>query len=308
MRSPLAYRPRPRPLQLASPAAAIAYLAALAFTAFLFSDPILLGAITMAACLAGRLAGVGGAVRFAMKLGLLLAVLLILVNGLVVSRGATVVLRLGDWPLLGRVDVTLEALMAGATIGLRALAVMVIAAVYSAAVDPDRVLRALRPWLARSAMTAGLASRLMPLALDDARRLREAARLRGPGAAPVGRGPLARRLLAGSLDRAVDVAATLELRGYALPDRDPARLRKRGCRQGDRYLGAPRSRFDTRFFVAACVIAGVSLAARLAGVGGFDAYPTVEFAVGPANLALAFCLILAGAVPARRSRRTKERA
>ena len=30
---------------------------------------------------------------------------------------------------------------------------------------------------------------------------------------PVGRAPLARRLLAGSLDRAVDVAATLELRG-----------------------------------------------------------------------------------------------
>ena len=38
----------------------------------------------------------------------------------------------------------------------------------------------------------------------------------GPGAAPVGKASLARRLLAGSLDRAVDVAATLELRGYSL--------------------------------------------------------------------------------------------
>ena len=50
-------------------------------------------------------------------------------------------------------------------------------------------------------------------------RVREAATLRGPAAAPVGRAALARRLVEGSLDRAVDVAATLELRGHSLPGR-----------------------------------------------------------------------------------------
>lgn len=287
MRSPLAYKPRSRPLQLASVAASAGYLASLALAAFVFSDPILLAAITAAACLAGVLAGVGAAVRFALKLGFFLALLLVLVNGVVVSRGATVLLRLGEWPLLGPVDVTLEALLAGAVIGLRAVAVMVVASVYSAAVDPDRVLRALRPWLARSAMTAGLASRLLPLALDDARRLGEAARLRGPGAAAVGRGPLARRLLAGSLDRAVDVAATLELRGYALPG-------------GKRHsFGMTRSRFDRRFFAAAGLIAAGTIAARLAGIGGFDAYPTAELGLDPSVAALALALLVAGLVPMR---------
>ena len=38
---------------------------------------------------------------------------------------------------------------------------------------------------------------------------------RGPAAAPVSRPSLIRRLVAGSLDRAVDAAAALELRGYA---------------------------------------------------------------------------------------------
>ncbi len=54
------------------------------------------------------------------------------------------------------------------------------------------------------------------MAAADAARMREAAELRGPGAAPVGDAALARRLVEGSLDRAIEVAATLELRGHAL--------------------------------------------------------------------------------------------
>lgn len=295
MTSPLAYRPRSRPLQLASPSASVAYLASLALVCFLFSDPLLLTAATVAAVVAGWAAGVGSAVRFALKIGLLLAGLLVLVNGLVVSRGGTVLLRLGDVPLLGRIDVTLEALFAGAVIGLRALAVMVVAAVYSAAVDPDRVLRALRPWLARSAMTAGLASRLFPLAVDDARRLGEAARLRGPGAAAVGRGPMARRLLAGSLDRAVDVAAGLELRGYALPAGGAGRRPRSAS-------GGPRSRFDRRFFIAALAIAMAGIVATVAGLGGYDAYRDTAPDISPESLALAVGLAAVGLVPMRFSR------
>ena len=41
-----------------------------------------------------------------------LAFLIVVVNALVVSRGETVLARLGEWPLLGRVDVTFEAIVA----------------------------------------------------------------------------------------------------------------------------------------------------------------------------------------------------
>ena len=100
-------------------------------------------------------------------------------------------------------------------LALRILVVLMAFAVQSACVDPDRLLRLLRPLARRSALTATLIARLVPLAAADHVRLGEAAALRGPAAAPVGRAALARRLVAGSLDRAVDVAATLELRGYA---------------------------------------------------------------------------------------------
>jgi energy-coupling factor transport system permease protein len=294
MRSAIAYTPRPGLLQSASPRAAIAYLGAFVVVAFLFSSPIVLAAAALGAAIAGWAAGAGRAVLAAIRYGLALALLITVVNGLVTDRGVTVLARLGDFPLLGQVNVTAESLAAGAVIGLRIMAAMIACAVYSACVDPDRVLRMLRPVAGRSALTATLISRLVPVALGDAARLREATRLRGPAAAPVGRGALARRLLAGSLDRSVDVAATLELRGYGMPATSSRRV-------GD------RSRHDRRLLVTGGALMLAAVAVMLAGEAGFDTYPQIEVSTGPATLALAAAAVVAGAVPARRRRRRTAR-
>jgi energy-coupling factor transport system permease protein len=292
MRSPFAYMPRNRPLQAASPAAAVAYLGALLVVVFLYSSPLVLLAAGVAAVGAGLLAGARGAVRVSLRMGLTLALLIVVVNALVVDRGETVLLRLGDWPLLGRVDVTLEALAAGAVIGLRAAVALVIFAVYSACVDPDRVLRALRPLAGRSALTATLVSRLVPVAAADAARLRDAAALRGPGAAAVGRAALARRLLAGSLDRSVDVAATLELRGYSL-DAPRAPRRRR------------RSRYDRRFFLVGAAVLVAAIAAKAAGADDFHTYPTIAVGTDASTLALAGLVVASGLAPLRRRGRRR---
>jgi energy-coupling factor transport system permease protein len=278
MRSPFAYVPRSGPLQVASPAAAVAYLGSLTVVAFLYSNPVVLFAVGVALTLAGRLAGAWSAVRAALWMGLTLALLIVAVNVVVVGRGETVLVRVGHLPVLSDV-ITAEAAAAGAAIGLRAAVVMVAFAVYSACVDPDRVLRALRPLAHRSALTATLVSRLVPVAAADAARLRDAALLRGPGAAPVGRAPLA-----GSLDRAVDVAATLELRGYSL---DRGRVRQR----------ARRSRYDGRFYAAGAVVLLAAIAGKLAGADAFGEYPTIEIGTGPATLALSLLLVLSGLAP-----------
>ena len=287
MRSLLAYKPRRAPLQEASPGAAVAYLGAIVVVAFLYLNPLILLAAMAAAALAGVLAGARLAVRAALKMALSLALLVAVVNALATSRGETVVARLGDWPLLGRVDVTLEAVVAGVSYGLVAAATIVAAVVYSACVNPDRVLRSLRPLAGRSALTATLVSRLVPVAAADAGRLRDAATLRGPGAAPVGKAPLARRLLAGSLDRSVDVAATLELRGYSL---DAPRARNR----------RDRSRYDRRFYTVAALVFATAIAGKFLGADDFQAYPTVTIGLGPATLAVAAVVTLSGLAPLRR--------
>ncbi|HET8814540.1 MAG TPA: energy-coupling factor transporter transmembrane component T [Solirubrobacterales bacterium] len=288
MKSPFAYQPRPWPLQLSSPGAAVAYLGAIVAVAFLYSNPLVLVGAGVAATAAGLLAGARRAVRLALRMGAALALLIVVVNALVVSRGETVLARLGDWPLLGPVDVTAEAIVAGASGGLRAAVAMIAAAVYSACVDPDRVLRVLRPFAGRSALTATLVSRLAPVAAADASRLRDTARLRGPGAAEVGKAPLARRLLAGSFDRAVDVAATLELRGYSL---DAPRARSRRA----------RSRYDRRFYAVAAIVLTAAIAGKAAGADDFNTYPEIEVGLGPSTLALSAVVALSGLAPWRRS-------
>ncbi len=292
MRSRFAYIPRRGPLQSARPGAAVAYLGALVVVAFLYSSPVVLLAAGIAACLAGRLAGARTAVRAALRMGLGLALLIVVVNALVVDRGETVLARLGEVPILGQVDITLEAIVAGASLGLRAAVTMVAFCVYSACVDPDRVLRALRPIAARSALTATLVSRLVPVATADAARLRDAGRLRGPGAAPVGKGALARRLLAGSLDRSVDVAATLELRGYSLGG-------PRGRRRRE------PSRYDARFYVVAAVVLVAAILGKVAGADDFHPYPTIEVGLGAPTLAVCAVVLASGLAPLRRRQRRR---
>jgi energy-coupling factor transport system permease protein len=293
MRSPFAYVPRRGPLQAASPGAAVAYLGAIVVVGFIYSSTLVLLAAAGAATIAGILAGARRAVTAALRMSLSLALLIAAVNALVVNRGETVLARLGDWPVLGPVDITLEAIVAGISFGLRAAVAVVAFAVYSACVDPDRVLRALRPLAGRSALTATLVSRLVPVAAADYGRLGDAARLRGPGAAEAGRAALTRRLLAGTLDRAVDVAATLELRGYDL-DAPPARARR------------TRSRFDRRFYAVAVLLLAAAIAGNLLGADDFGTYPTIHLAIGPPALALSALLLLSGLAPWRRSERRRQ--
>jgi energy-coupling factor transport system permease protein len=151
----------------------------------------------------------------------------------------------------------------------------------SAAVDPDELLKALRRLSYRSALTATLATRLVPVLARDAGRMGDAARCRPH---PPSRLVVVRAALAGALDRAVEVAAALEVRGYALAGR-PGRRRR------------PVSRHDLRVGAAALAVAAIALAGLAAGVGRAEPYPTLDLALGPGELGLAGALVLLGAAP-----------
>ena len=284
MRSPLAYRRPSGPLADVGALAATAYFGSFALVAATFANPVVLAGAAGGAVVAGLGAGAGRALAVAARYGLALGVVFVAVNAIASQRGETILLRLGEVPVLGRIDVSAEALCEGAILAGRVLIVMMACAVLSATVDPDRLLRLLRPVARRSALTATLITRLVPLAARDYARLSEAVALRGPSAAPVGRPAMVRRLVAGSLDRAVDVAATLELRGYA-----------RGApgRSGARTPG----RHSAYFGVAGLAICATALLAALGGVGGAEMYPGVQIDADGATLALAAAIPLLAAAP-----------
>ncbi len=295
MRPALAYRHRPGPLGDGGALAASLFCAAPAAAALITSNPIVLAGSAAAVATIGWLGGAQRALGVALRWTAGLAVILVVVNGLTSQRGDTILVHGIVLPPLGTVDVSAEALAEGAVLAARIAIVCMAFAVHASAVDPDRVLRLLRPLARRSALTATLIARTVPLAARDYARLGEAAALRGPAAAPVGRAVLARRLVAGSLDRAVDVAATLELRGY-------------GAGAPARAEAHRRSRHDAALCTAAAAIVAVAAGARLAGVASFDAYPSITLDAGPATFAAAAALPLAAAAPFAAARLRSRRA
>lgn len=275
------YRPRPSPLHTARAGATAALCGSFALVCAIYEHPLVLAAVLAGVLAAGFAAGVGAELARAAKLSVPLAVLIALVNPLVYQGGDTLLVRGGTF-LGRRFDITLEALAAGGLAGLRVIAFLMAFGLFSACVDPDELLRLFRRLSYRSALTASLATRLVPVLARDAMRMGDAARCRPVQPARLA---VARAAVAGALDRAVDVAAALEVRGYSRAGRPSPGLRR------------PWSRHDLRVAAAALLLAGSAIGFRAAGVGAVELYPALEIHTGPGEVALCGLVLASSLIP-----------
>jgi energy-coupling factor transport system permease protein len=273
----MSYLRRASPLHAARASVGAAYCGALVFAALVVAHPLVLGVLALVVLGAGAGGGVGARVARSLYLSAPMALLIVLVNALVSRGGLTVIARLGDAGPLGQLDVTLEAVAYGAKAALVLVVIVASAALASAAVDPDELLRALRRFSFRSALTATIATRMIPLLALDARRIGEAQRCRpNPG----GRLAVMRAITANALDRSLDIAATLEVRGYGAARR-PTRVRR------------PWSRHDLAFAISAGAIVGLAIGLR----APFSFYPAIHGSFGASTFVLAGALALAALAP-----------
>jgi energy-coupling factor transport system permease protein len=273
------HRRRPTPLHAARAGIAALWCLVLGAVALSFEHPLLIVAVLAITLVAAVAAQAGRAVARAALWAAPFAVVITLVNAIVVRDGVTVVFRGGTLPGIGRLDVTAEAIAFGAVLGLRAMAIIAATALLASTVDPDELLRTLRRGSLRTGVTAALATHLIPVLARDARRLADAQRaLTGGPPAPAARLGVLRAVTAGALDRATDVAATLEVRGFG---HSRPRAEKR-----------PLSRHDLSFGASAIVLAIVAVAAAVGGWEGFEAYPRTVAPVDGGVVALV--VVLAG--------------
>jgi len=277
------YERRASPLHAARAAVASAWCVVLAGVSLSFEHPLVLLALLAAVIAAAAGARVADRVLLALAFTLPFAVVISLINPIVMREGLTVIARFGTVPVLGELDVTAEATAYGGVLALRALVVIGCFALHSAAVDPDDLLRAFRRVSFRSALTAALATRMVPVLARDARRLHDAQRCLAGAPAP--RRAVVRAVAAGALDRAVDVAATLEVRGYGAARRAP------------RGGGRPWSRHDLAFAASAVGLSLIGAAAYAGDWEAFEAYPTFSAPVDARLLGLSAVLALCALLP-----------
>jgi energy-coupling factor transport system permease protein len=272
---------RASPLHAARAGVGAAWCLVLGAAALSFEHPLLLAALLLVTVVAGAAAHVGRAVARALRWAIPFAVAIAAVNALVVRDGVTVVFRGGTVPGLGRLDVTAEAIAFGGVLGLRAAVLLAAGALLGACVDPDELLRAFRARSLRAGVTAALATHLIPVLARDGRRLADAQRTLS-GTPP--RLAVLRAVTAGALDRATDVAATLEVRGFGAGGR-PARRPQ------------PLSRHDVAFGVSSAAMTAVTVVAGVGGWEGFEAYPRTVVPLDPRVLALAAALAICALLP-----------
>jgi energy-coupling factor transport system permease protein len=273
----MSYLRRASPLHAARAGVGAAYCGAIVLAALVVADPLVLAVLAASVLLAGVAAGVGGRVARSLYFSIPMAVLIVAVNALVSRGGLTVIARLGDAGPLGQLDITLEAVAYGAKEALVLVVIVAACALASAAVDPDELLRSLRRVSFRSALTATIATRMVPLLALDAQRIGEAQRCRPE---PGGRLAVMRAITANVLDRSLDIAATLEVRGY-------------GSARRPRRAHRPWSRHDLAFAGAAVAIAVLAIALP----APFSFYPQIHGSFGATTLVLAGALALAVLAP-----------
>jgi energy-coupling factor transport system permease protein len=322
----LFYRRLASPLHATRAGVGATWALSLTAAALILYNPLSLAALALAVLGAGACAGVGRQLAGTLRTALIVGLPIVAINVLASREGLTVFARLGDLGPFGQGDLTVEAVVYGAVIALKVTLLMLITTLASLAVDPDELLRGFRRFSFRSALTASLATRMIPVLGADAQRLAEAQRTRpeDPARGVRGRVALLSAIVGGSLERAMEVAATLELRGFAvaaegrsrsrrlrLPesrggerDRRGSGARLPGLRAGRlnprgsaRRMGRPWSRHDFAFLGSALAVLALALAGRLSGAASFEAYPLVKMQIDVGTFGLCAALLAAILLP-----------
>ncbi|OPL08192.1 MAG: hypothetical protein AVO33_01415 [delta proteobacterium ML8_F1] len=156
-----------------------------------------------------------------LRLSMLLLFMILVVNGLFVKAGRTVLYAGPTMPLVGGIRITLEALAYGLAMGIKLMLIMSLFCLFTYSVQPDRFMKLLRPFGRRTVLIMVFSLRLFPLLMQDFERIMEVQKCRG---VQVETGTLRQRiagvypmvgvLLLSSLERSFKQAESMVARGF----------------------------------------------------------------------------------------------
>jgi len=218
------YRNKGTPVHKLNPLCKLAWIGSILILCLILDNPIFLLVLFLVTLPVVKVAKVWSEWLATMKFTLFLCAAIILINALVSSHGSHVLFEVPfRVPVMGAPVITLEAILYGAAMSLRLLAIISAFAIFTFTVNPDdmmlTVIRMKLPY--KSVLVTSLSTRFIPTLIDDAQRITDVQRSRG---LELDKGKLAHKiksrasivttLLSNSLDRAVQVAEAMESRAF----------------------------------------------------------------------------------------------
>jgi energy-coupling factor transport system permease protein len=250
------------------PAAALLMTVALAAAALLLENPLYTAVICAGVIALIVNAEVWEECKTFMRIGLVVALLMVIINPLINNQGEHILIYGPRIPLWGHVDITLEALLYGMSAALRVFTVILIFGFASTVLNPDDLLGMFSRFSFRSSLSAALAVRLYPSMVSEAREMKQVQLARGvelKGGSRWSRVkshvPMLFSLFQGSLDRAASIAESMSARGFGSGRR--TRLKRHLWRIRDSMIAA-----------LSLVVLAVATVAVVLGRGGYSFFPT----------------------------------
>jgi energy-coupling factor transport system permease protein len=249
------------------PLAVLLYVGTVITIAVTTDHPLLLCLLMGTLALHSGIAGAWRRLVASLKVSIWMGVLFVCINALISHYGRTLLWKGPHLPVLGRVRITLEAVLYGADMGLRFLVVVLAVVLYSAWMEGDALFLLLRNVVSKSSITAALTARMIPhmtqqvQTVSDVMRVRGVAMRTGSVLTRVrGHYPLLKVMLVEALEGAWEIAEAMQARAYG-----------RGKRT--RYKSARWSRWDFGFLLNILAIWGVFLVMVVRSDTHFLFYP-----------------------------------
>lgn len=270
----LDYEEKDALLQNLHPLVLILLLTALFLPALLFNNPFLLAVIFLITMLVILVSKAFPKCEFYITGGLFMSLLLIIINALVSHNGQTIIWHGPDVPLLGRMDICLEAVCYGAVMGIRLLIILLVFALFNAMMHPDKLMSLFSRIASKSALILSLSTRMLPSTARDLGAAMEAQQMRGVDFSAGGFFERLRKyswllniVLVSSLEGALSTAEAIQARAYGSGPRSSYK----------RFRLNPRDYF--------CSLAGIlviifTVYGKSKGYGDYVFYPHLGSVIG----------------------------
>jgi energy-coupling factor transport system permease protein len=269
----LSYRDKDTVIHALSPLAKLAWGGGLVVLSLIFNHPVYILILFLSIIPLVKLAGVGREWASTLKFSLWLGLSIIVINALFSYHGDHVLLTAPfRLPVVGQPVITLEAIAFGAVMALKLAVIISVFTLINLTVHPDDIMAVLLkmrlPY--KSVLVTSLSTRFVPCLVEDMGRISDGYRTRGVQLDAgswfkklKNRGKMTVSLLSNSLDRAVQVAESMEARAFGSG-------KKRVF-----YKDINISRIDAVALGVGLLPLAAGIAVRALGYGDYQYYPNL---------------------------------